>query len=154
MDVYSIINTIVTLILGGGWFVYYRANKRKAEGEAKSTEAQANKEAQEYYNNTLADVNRTLKEVRDERDHYRDERNDLRMENSEMRKKYHEIEERMTEMDLQHKREISRLGRRMDCLSPFLCSVAGCTRRQKVVLTEEIDDNSFAADNNRNDEQK
>lgn len=152
MDIYSIINTIVTVFLGGGWFIYYRAKKRKAEGEAKSTEAQANKEAQEYYNKTLADVNQTLNEVRAERDHYKDERNELRQENSEMRKKYYEIEERMTQMDMQYKREISRLGRRMDCLSPFLCSVAGCTRRQKVVLTEEIDDNSFVTDDDNKTE--
>ena len=151
MDIYSIINTLVTLFLGGGWFIYYRANKRKAEGEAKSTEAQANKEAQEYYNKTLADVNQTLNEVRAERDHYKDERNELRNENSEMRKKYYEIEEKMTKMDITYKRDISRLGRRIDVLSPFLCSVAGCMLRKKVTLTESIDDNSFATDNNKTD---
>lgn len=151
MDVYSIINTLVTIFLGGGWFIYYRANKRKAEGEAKQTEAQANKEAQEYYNKTLADVNKTLNEVREERDHYKDERNELRQENSEMRKKYVEIERRMTEMDLQYRREMSRLGRRIDVLSPFLCAVAGCMHRKKVTLTEDIDDNSFATDNNKTD---
>ena len=144
MDIYSIINTLVTLFLGGGWFIYYRANKRKAEGEAKSTEAQANKEAQEYYNKTLADVNQTLNEVRAERDHYKDERNELRNENSEMRKKYYEIEEKMTKMDITYKRDISRLGRRIDVLSPFLCGLAGCLNRRKVSLMENIDDNSFS----------
>lgn len=29
MDIYSIINTIVTIVLGGGWFIYYKANKKK-----------------------------------------------------------------------------------------------------------------------------
>lgn len=144
MDIYSIINTLVTIFLGGGWFIYYRANKRKAEGEAKATEAQANKEAQEYYNKTLADVNQTLNEVRAERDHYKDERNELRNENSEMRKKYYEIEEKMTKMDITYKRDISRLGRRIDVLSPFLCGLAGCLNRRKVSLMENIDDNSFS----------
>lgn len=145
MEIYNIINTLVTVFLGGGWFLHWRASRRKANGEAKQTEAQANKEAQEYYNTTLADVNRTLNEVRAERDHYKDERNELRKENHEMRTKYIEIEEKMTQMDLNYKRDISRLGRRIDVLSPFLCGVAGCMHRKKVSLMENIDDNSFAS---------
>ena len=145
-EIYSIINTFVTLFLGGGWFLHWRASRRKANGEAKQTEAQANKEAQEYYNTTLADVNKTLAEVRAERDHYRDERNDERKANHELRQKYIEIEERMNQMDLSYKRDISRLGRRIDVLSPFLCGVAGCMHRKKVSLMENIDDNSFESE--------
>ena len=142
-EIYSIINTFVTVFLGGGWFLHWRASRRKANGEAKQTEAQANKEAQEYYNTTLADVNKTLEEVRAERDHYKDERNEERKTNHELRQKYIEIEERMNQMDLSYKRDISRLGRRIDVLSPFLCGVAGCMHRKKVSLMENIDDNSF-----------
>ena len=146
MEIYSIINTFVTLFLGGGWFLHWRASRRKANGEAKQTEAQANKEAQEYYNTTLADVNKTLAEVRSERDHYRDERNEERKSNHELRQKYIEIEERMNQMDLSYKRDISRLGGRIDVLSPFLCGVAGCMHRKKVSLMENIDDNSFESE--------
>jgi septal ring factor EnvC (AmiA/AmiB activator) len=153
MEIYNIINTLVTVFLGGGWFLHWRASRRKANGEAKQTEAQANKEAQEYYNTTLADVNRTLNEVRAERDHYKDERNELRKENHEMRTKYIEIEEKMTQMDLNFKRDISRLGRRIDVLSPFLCGVAGCMHRKKVSLMENIDDNSFASTQDDNEPQ-
>lgn len=145
-EIYSIINTFVTLFLGGGWFLHWRASRRKANGEAKQTEAQANKEAQEYYNTTLADVNKTLEEVRAERDHYKDERNEERKSNHELRQKYIEIEERMNQMDLSYKRDISRLGRRIDVLSPFLCGVAGCMHRKKVSLMENIDDNSFESE--------
>lgn len=153
MEIYNIINTLVTVFLGGGWFLHWRASRRKANGEAKQTEAQANKEAQEYYNTTLADVNRTLNDVRAERDHYKDERNELRKENHEMRTKYIEIEEKMTKMDLNYKRDISRLGRRIDVLSPFLCGVAGCMHRKKVSLMENIDDNSFASTQDDNEPQ-
>ena len=146
MEIYSIINTFVTLFLGGGWFLHWRASRRKANGEAKQTEAKANKEAQEYYNTTLADVNKTLSEVRAERDHYKDERNEERKSNHELRQKYIEIEERMNQMDLNYKRDISRLGRRIDVLSPFLCGVAGCMHRKKVSLMENIDDNSFESE--------
>lgn len=145
-EIYSIINTFITVFLGGGWFLHWRASRRKANGEAKQTEAQANKEAQEYYNTTLADVNKTLAEVRAERDHYRDERNEERKSNHELRQKYIEIEERMNQMDLSYKRDISRLGRRIDVLSPFLCGVAGCMHRKKVSLMENIDDNSFESE--------
>jgi predicted nuclease with TOPRIM domain len=153
MEIYNIINTLVTVFLGGGWFLHWRASRRKANGEAKQTEAQANKEAQEYYNTTLADVNRTLNEVRAERDHYKDERNELRKENHEMRTKYIEIEDKMTKMDINYKRDISRLGRRIDVLSPFLCGVAGCMHRKKVSLMENIDDNSFDSTQDDNEPQ-
>ena len=151
MEFYSIINTFVTVFLGGGWFLHWRASRRKANGEAKQTEAQANKEAQEYYNNTLADVNRTLAEVRSERDHYKDERDEERKENREMRLKYRQLEEKVTQIDLEYKKDVARLGRRLDCISPFLCGVAGCMRRTKVSLMEDIDDESFAAKENIKD---
>ena len=144
-ELYNIINTLVTLFLGGGWFLHWRASRRKANGEAKQTEAQANKEAQEYYNTTLADVNRTLAEVRADRDRYKDERDEERKANEEMRRKYIEIDDRMNKMDREYKEKISRLGRRVDVLSPFLCGVAGCMNRKKVSLMENIDDNSFNA---------
>lgn len=156
MEIYSIINTFVTVFLGGGWFLHWRASRRKANGEAKQTEAQANKEAQEYYNNTLADVNRTLGEVRAERDHYKDERDEERKENREMRQKYRQLEEKITQIDLDYKKDVARLGRRLDCLSPFLCGVAGCMRRKKVSLMENIDDDSyiFSEDNEQKDEKE
>lgn len=153
IEIYNIINTFVTVFLGGGWFLHWRASRRKANGEAKQTEAQANKEAQEYYNTTLADVNRTLNEVRAERDHYKDERNELRKENHDMRTKYIEIEEKMTKIDLNYKRDISRLGRRIDVLSPFLCGVTGCMHRKKVSLMENIDDNIFSSTQDDNEPQ-
>lgn len=151
MEVYSIINTLATIFFGGGWFLHWRASRRKANGEAKQTEAQANKEAQEYYNTTLADVNRTLGEVRAERDHYKDERDEERKENREMRQKYRQLEEKVTQIDLEYKKDVARLGRRLDCISPFLCGVADCMRRTKVSLMEDIDDESFVAKENINE---
>ena len=137
MEVYSIINTMVTIFFGGGWFLHWRASRKKANGEAKQTEAQANKEAQEYYNTTLADVNRTLNEVREERDHYKEDRNTLRNENETMVQKYNELQNKLTDMEIEYKKDIARLGRRLDCLSPFLCGVAGCLHRKRVNVMDE-----------------
>lgn len=168
MEIYSIISTIIIAILGGGWFTHYRAHKRQEEAKAKQEEEKANQEAataeqqkadafksmQDAYQQMHEDLLNRLKEVCDERDHYKDERDEERKANRELRQKYNELDERMTQMDLQYKRDISRLGRRLDCLSPFLCSVAGCIRRQKVILTEEIDDNSFATEEEKEHEKE
>ena len=142
---------LATLILGTGWLFTYRAHKRQEnakakqeEANAKQIEADAFKSMQDAYQQMHEDVLNRLKEVCDERDHYKDERDEERKANAELRKKYTELDERMTKLDLQYKRDISRLGRRLDCLSPFLCGVAGCLHRTKVSLMEEIDDNSFA----------
>lgn len=143
MEIYNIINTLVTIFLGGGWFLHWRASKRKANGEAKQVEADAFKSMQDAYQQMHEDVLNRLKEVCDERDHYKDERNEERKANKELRQKYTELDERMTKLDLQYKRDISRLGRRIEGLSPFLCGVAGCMHRKKVSLIENIDDNSF-----------
>lgn len=153
MEIYSIISTIITLVLGGGWFTHYRSYKRQEdakakqeEGNAKQIEADAFKSMQDAYQQMHEDVLNRLKEVCDERDHYKDERDEERKANRELRQKYTELDERMTQMDLQYKRDISRIGRRIDVLSPFLCAVAGCIHRKKVTLTDNIDDNSFATE--------
>ena len=145
-EIYSLINTLITIFLGGGWFLHWRASKRKANGEAKQVEADAFKSMQDAYQQMHDDLLKRLDEVCGERDHYKDERDEERKINREMRAKYTELEERMTKMDLRYKQDISRLGRRIDVLSPFLCGVAGCLHRKKVSLMENFDDNSFATE--------
>ena len=73
-----------------------------------------------------------------------------------MRLKYRQLEEKVTQIDLDYKKDVARLGRRLDCLSPFLCGVAGCMRRKKVSLMEDIDDESFTfrEDNEQKDEKE
>lgn len=144
MEIYNIINTLVTVFLGGGWFLHWKASKRKANGEAQQIEADAFKSMQDAYQQMHEDVLNRLKEVCDERDHYKDERNEERKINREMRTKYTELEEKMTKMDLNYKRDISRLGRRIDVLSPFLCSIAGCINRRKVSLIDNVDNNGIS----------
>ena len=161
MEIYSIINTIITLFLGGGWFIHWRAHKRQEnakahqeEASAKQMDADAFKSMQDAYQQMHEDVLNRLKEVCDERDHYKDERDEERKANKELRAKYTELDERMTNLDLQYKRDISRLGRRIDVLSPFLCGVAGCMHRKKVSLMENIDDDSFATVEEREKEKE
>lgn len=162
MEWMEFILSIATLLLGTGWLFTYRAHKRQENAKADQEEATANqgkadafKSMQDAYQQMHEDVLSRLKEVCDERDHYKDERDEERKTNTELRKKYTELDERMTRLDLQYKRDISRLGRRIDVLSPFLCGVAGCMHRKKVSLMENIDDNSFATcDDKENIERK
>ncbi len=121
MDIYSIINTIVTIFLGGGWFVYYRANKHKAQGEATQAEAEGWKGMQELYQKTIADFDGYCEDMRKER-------SVLKTENNEMREKYKKMDDEILVL----KRQVSRQGRKIEALSPFLCNVVGCLNRKRV----------------------
>lgn len=141
MDIYSIINTIVTIFLGGGWFIYYRANKHKAEGEAVQSEAQGWKGMQELYQKTIADFDGYCEDMRKER-------SVLKTENNEMREKYKKMDDEILVL----KRQISRQGRKIEALSPFLCNVVGCLNRKRVNIgaIQSDDENSQDEDNNIN----
>jgi C-terminal processing protease CtpA/Prc len=151
--------SVATLILGTGWLFTWRAHKRQEnakamqeEASAKQVEAEAFKSMQDAYQQMHDDLLKRLDEVCGERDGYKDERDEERKANKEMRDKYIELEDKMTKMDIQYKKDISRLGRRIDVLSPVLCAVVGCMHRKKVTLTDDIDDNSFATEDDKNDD--
>jgi chromosome segregation ATPase len=112
MDIYSIINTIVTVILGGGWFIYYRANKKKAEGEAVQSEASGWEAQQHVYQHTIEDLEKSCDFIRKDRDLLRKENEELRKENMELRKRIGELEEKI--LDIQ--RDVARNGRRIEVL--------------------------------------
>lgn len=145
MDIYSFINTIVTLFLGGGWFIYYRANKRKANGEASQAEAEGWKAMQDLYQQTIEDFKVYSEDMRTER-------GVLKKENMEMRDKYKKLDDEI----IQLRRLLSRQGRRIDAMSPLLCSVVGCPKRQKINISYFQDTNGdteseSVLDNNNNE---
>lgn len=131
---------LLTIIAGGGWFINWKANKRKSNAEATQEEADGWAKQQDVYQQTIADMQKF-------NDMYRTYNATLIEENSTLRKNYDDLMKRMDS----HQREIARLGRRLDCLSPFLCGAVGCMRRKKVSLMENIDDNSFDTVEERND---
>ena len=106
IEIYSIIGTLVALVAGGGWFIYYRANKMKAYGEAWETQ-------QRVYQNTIADLEKTCDFIRNDRDLLRKENDELRNENKELRKRIGELEDKI--LDLQ--KEVARNGRRIEALA-------------------------------------
>ena len=139
MDIYSIINTIVTIFLGGGWFIYYKANKKKANGEATQAEAEGWKGMQELYQKTIADFDGYCEDMRKER-------SVLKTENSEMREKYKKMDDEILVL----KRQISRQGRKIEALSPFLCNVVGCLNRKRVNIGAIQSDDEVNSNNEDN----
>lgn len=106
MEWYTIVSSIVTIILGGGWFVYYRANKMKAYGEAWESQ-------QRVYQNTIADLEKSCEFIRNDRDLLRKENEELRKENKELRDKINQLESVILDI----RKDMARQGRRIESLS-------------------------------------
>ena len=112
MDIYSIINTIVTIFLGGGWFIYYKSNKRKAEGEATTAEASGWEAQQHVYQHTIEDLENSCNFIRTDRDLLRKENEELRKENMALRKRIGELEDKILELQ----KDVARNGRRIEAI--------------------------------------
>lgn len=125
----EIVVPVLTLVAGGGWFVTYRAYKRKAEGEATQTEADGWKAMQDLYQQTINDFKVYCEDMRVER-------GVLKHENEEMRDKYKKVDDEI----IQLKRQLARQGRKLEAFSPFLCSVVGCINRKKVLIGSIIEE--------------
>lgn len=112
MEVYSIITTILTIIAGGGWFVYYKANKRIKEGEATQSEAEGWKRQQEVYQTTIQDQQKFYDHLKSDFNVVVEENSQLRKENNELRLKVNQLEDLIYDL----KKEVSRLGRRVEAI--------------------------------------
>lgn len=112
MDIYSIINTIVTIFLGGGWFIYYKANKKKANGEAVQAEASGWEAQQKVYQHTIEDLENSCNFIRADRDLLRKENEELRKENMELRKEVAELRKTVNELG----DKVARQGRRIEAV--------------------------------------
>jgi len=113
INLYEIFSTALTLFLGGGWFVYYKANKRIKEGEATQSEASGWAKQQQVYQTTIEDQQKFYEHLKADFNVVVEENSKLRQENNELREKVNGLEKQMLDM----KREISRLGRKLEALS-------------------------------------
>lgn len=112
IDIYNIINTIVTAFVGGGWFIYYKSNKKKADGEASEAEASGWDAQQKVYQHTIEDLEKSCDFIRKDRDLLRKENEELHKENMELRKRIGTLEDKILDMQ----KEIARNGRRIEAL--------------------------------------
>ncbi len=141
--VFEIIAPILTLIAGGGWFITYRAYKRGANGEATQKEAEGWKSIQDLYQQAIEDFKTHSHDMRQERAV-------LKQENKEMRDKYNQIVEEILIL----KKQLSRQGRKIEALTPFLCSIIGCKKRRRDNLDAFASDNSQESDDEDTTEQE
>ena len=123
---------LVSALTGGGLtsILYWRANRRKADGEATQTEADAMKSVQDVYQQALADQQTYISQLRDTRDHLVADREEMRRENNELRKRLNEMDEKVRQLE----HDVARNGRMMAALRPFLCGRLDCPSRTDVDL--------------------
>ena len=132
MEWLEFILAVITLIAGGGWFVTYKAYKRKQMGEATQSEAEGWKSIQDVYQQTIDDLKQYTQDIRADRNHLKEDRDNLRKENNEIREKYLKMEEQILSL----RKDLARMGRRLEILLPFTCGLAGCVKRKKVDIQE------------------
>ena len=92
VDVYTLITTILTLICGGGWFVNWRAKKRKETAEARQSELNATITEQDMYQEML-------KDVEDHNERLRRFNTEISVECEQLRKRVSENENKLREQD-------------------------------------------------------
>lgn len=146
MEIYSVITTALTLVTGGGWFIHYRANKRKADGEASQAEADGWARQQEVYQKTIDDIDKYCDKIRDDRDQQRVANDVLRKENEELRKNQLKLENEVLDI----RRVQARQGMKLQALSPLLCGVQGCQHRKKVTMIDDEIKNDIIQNNDAN----
>lgn len=128
----EILIALISALTGGGLtgIFYWRANQRKAIGEAMHTEADAMKSAQEFYQKAMDDMTGITDRLRADRDHLREDRNEMREENEKLRKRQNELDEKVRQLEY----DVARNGRMVESLRPFLCGRINCPDRTKVDL--------------------
>lgn len=135
---------IATIIAGGGWFVTYKAYKRKNEGEATQAEAEGWKAQQDVYQQTIEDLKESCAYIKEDRNLLREENRKLRDENDQLRDKYKELEQQILALRKEHedeigelRKEMARMGRRLEVVLPFSCAVVNCSNRKRVEIQDQ-----------------
>ena len=126
---------LIGALTGGGLtsVFYWRANRRKAEGEAKQTEADAMKSVQDVYQQALADQQKYITQLRETRDNLVADREEMRRENNELRKRLNDMDDKVRKLE----KEIDRNAKMIISLRPFLCGRLDCHDRISVELSND-----------------
>jgi len=129
----QIVMPLITIVTGGGWFVTYKAYKRKNEGEATQAEADGWKAQQDVYQQTITDLKGTCAYIKEDRNLLREENRKLREENNELREKYNAMENQIIDL----RKQVAKLGRKLEGVLPFTCAVAACANRTRVEIHDD-----------------
>lgn len=129
----EIIIALLGALTGGGLtgLFAWRANRRKAEGEATQTEAEAMKAVQDVYQQALDDQQKYIDKLKDTRDHLISDLDEMRQENNELRKRMNDVDEKMRKLE----NNVDRNNRLLAAWRPFLCGQIDCPNRTSVNLS-------------------
>lgn len=135
---------VLGLLLGGGGIGYILTIKyaiKQAKSQASQAESEATKSVQDVYQELITDVRsdreeqkQYIAELKEDRNHLRNDRDELRRENEKMRKTTEAIQDEFSDM----KRELARQGRKLEIITPFLCSRISCEDRVKSSVSELV----------------
>ena len=145
MEIYTIITTILTLICSGGWFVNWKAKKRKESAEARQTELNATITEQDMYQQMLQDIEAHNERLRRYNSEISDECEQLRKRVADNEKKVREQDEKIREYDKKltaQDNKIESLEHRLELVTEMMCGRSNCQQRTKVFLSP-VDDDSF-----------
>ena len=153
MEIFTIINSTLTLICGGGWYVNWRAKKRKENAEARQTEHNATITEQDMYQQMLKDVEEHNERLRRFNTEVSNECEQLRKRVAENETKLREQDNMIREQEKKlaaQENKMSLLEHRLELMTDMMCGKANCMQRTRVFLSP-IDDDSFTM---RKDEKK
>ena len=145
MDIYTAATTILSLICGGGWFINWKAKKRKESAEARQTELNATITEQDMYQQMLQDIESHNERLRRYNSEISDECEQLRRRVAENENKVREQDEKIREYDKKltaQANKIESLEHRLELVTEMMCGKSNCQQRTKVFLSP-IDDDSF-----------
>lgn len=135
MELNETLNMILgflTLVASGGWFVNWRATRRRSDAEATQQEAVGWKAMQEVYEKHFEDMQLITDSVREDRDRLKEDKDMLYKENREWRGRYTDMENQI--MNLKH--DMARISRRLEMVLPLTCGVVKCSKRQIIEMKE------------------
>ena len=147
MDIYTVITTILTLVCSGGWFINWKAQKRKESAEARQTELNATITEQDMYQEMLKDVEDHNERLRRFNSEISGECEQLRKRVAENENKIREQDDKIREQEKklsEQENKIASLERRLELVTEMMCGKSNCQQRTKVFLSP-VDDDSFTA---------
>lgn len=113
---------IASLFLGGsgGAFFTWRWVSRKSKAEAQTAEVNMAKEVQDIYQQALKDKDEELR-------YYKSD-------SEEQRRRLDDMDSKMRDLQVQ----VSRNGRMVEAMRPFMCADLGCKQRKRVMLSPDV----------------
>ena len=139
----EIIIALLSALTGGGLtgIFAWRAYRRKAEGEATQTEAEAMKSIQDVYQQALEDQQKYISNLQEARDQVSNDREEMRRENMELRQRLDDMDAKMRQLE----RDVDNNRKMMASIKHLLCGRIACQHRTHVDISIGDSDSEIEA---------